>query len=554
MLRAIFSSLAVVLFLNCALAQQNDSGNLYPIFENGKLGYIDKGGQVVIKPQFERVEENTTEYDLIQFSEGLAGAVSKGKWGFINPVGRWVVEPQFDHIESFSEGLAAIEINGKWGFIDKTGKIVIEPQYSWVNGFSDGLAAVDIVLSDDDDGYTIRCGYIDQTGRVVIKPKFDMAFKFSEGLAPVSIGSQMGYINKSGEFVIKPLSGIASEFSEGAAQVHVNNLVGFIDKKGRWIAKPQFNLASDFSNGMALIQTKMENGDWLSGYIDKTGQPVINPRFEDSGSFSDEVAWVKVGNKEGYMDKTGQIVIAPEFDSAGTLHRGLARVRKGETVGYINKKGEFVWQTLKWNVKAEEENAAPNPVKSRIRLVDYFPPLVFDETEDSNDYTVEWYSKHLEAMQEPSLWLASRSAEAHAYRFLWLRSFHHPVVIRLTIEKNGTGILSAKVTTGKGGYEPGDLRTDKTLALSRAQVNQFLKQLGKAKFWSLPTEKEATVKVDADGNETVEVGLDGAQWIIEGAENGKYHIVDRWSTKKGAYRDAALLLIRFAELKFKEIY
>ncbi|MBU3187647.1 WG repeat-containing protein, partial [Clostridium estertheticum] len=71
-----------------------------------------------------------------------------GKWGFINKTGEIVIKPQFDFACNFSEGLAAIKVEGKSGFINKNGKIVIKPQfdniYDDVSSFHEGLAMVNI--------------------------------------------------------------------------------------------------------------------------------------------------------------------------------------------------------------------------------------------------------------------------------------------------------------------------------------------------------------------------------------------------------------------------
>jgi hypothetical protein len=50
------------------------------------------------------------------------------------------------------------------------------------------------------------------------------------------------------------------------------------------------------------------------------------------------------------------------------------------------------------------------------------------------------------------------------------------------------------------------------------------------------------------------MGRDGAQWLIEGVWKGRYHIVDRWTPEKGAFREAALYLIRLSKLNISEIY
>ncbi len=51
-----------------------------------------------------------------------------GKWGFIDKTGKVVIEPQFDDAWLFREGgLASVKIGDKHGYIDKTGKYVWEP-------------------------------------------------------------------------------------------------------------------------------------------------------------------------------------------------------------------------------------------------------------------------------------------------------------------------------------------------------------------------------------------------------------------------------------------
>jgi hypothetical protein len=66
-----------------------------------------------------------------------------------------------------------------------------------------------------------------------------------------------------------------------------------------------------------------------------------------------------------------------------------------------------------------------------------------------DDFRREWYTEHLAAMSEPAL----MAGPGETYRFLWLRSFHHPIAIRLSCT-NGTCQLAAVRTGGKGGYEP----------------------------------------------------------------------------------------------------
>lgn len=64
---------------------------------------------------------------------GLFPIKKDGKWGYIDKTGKVVIEPQFDRAAGFSEGLAFVWIGNKGGWIDKTGNII----YSWEDDTGD---------------------------------------------------------------------------------------------------------------------------------------------------------------------------------------------------------------------------------------------------------------------------------------------------------------------------------------------------------------------------------------------------------------------------------
>jgi hypothetical protein len=55
---------------------------------------------------------------------------------------------------------------------------------------------------------------------------------------------------------------------------------------------------------------------------------------------------------------------------------------------------------------------------------------------------------------------------------------------------------------------------------------------------------------------TKQGGTDGSQWIIEGVENGRYRVDDRWSPDAGPIRELGLGMIDLAGLRIpkEEIY
>jgi len=169
----------------------------------------------------------------------------------------------------------------------------------------------------------------------------------------------------------------------------------------------------------------------------------------------------------------------------------------------------------------------------------YFPKGAFSEDSNSDRFKAEWYSTHLKALNEPSLLQLASKLSSESYRFVWLRTFHHPVVVRLDIRADRVGELTAKVSNGAGGYKPGQIIQNVSRPLTREQTNMFLAQVGRANFWQLPSYENSRRE-----------GEDGSQWIIEGVKDGKYHVVDRWTPSEGPVRELGVTLaLGLADLK-----
>ena len=89
---------------------------------------------MVIEPQFTEWRDEYGFIDDYHFQSGVAKFHQNGKYGFIDTTGKVVIEPQYDHVweDFYKNNYAIVEINGKYGVIDKTGKFVIEPKYDHI--------------------------------------------------------------------------------------------------------------------------------------------------------------------------------------------------------------------------------------------------------------------------------------------------------------------------------------------------------------------------------------------------------------------------------------
>lgn len=348
--------LSVFFILNC-FGQTTE--RMFAVSVNGKIGFVDKAGAMVIEPKYEIARD---------LSDGLAAMLLNGKWGYIDETGKEIISPRYERepgrfsdglapvaierrrafidksgmiktllyedVRPFSEGLAPVKIDSYWGFIDTKGTIVVKPEYTEVTEFSEKRSFV-----RKGAGFW---SMIDQTGQTIARESFGSVLPFSEGLAAACNYRKCGYIDKNGNFAIKAIYGDALRFSGGLAAVWANCRYGYIDKTGKMVIEPQFTYAGEFSEGFAVVAQKDSN------YVSKdpNGQRVcIRPSFIGS---------------VGYIDTTGKMVVSPRFGFAHPFSGGLARVTYTTPVddlaiqgewGYIDSTGNFAWQPAAW--KAE---------------------------------------------------------------------------------------------------------------------------------------------------------------------------------------------------------
>ncbi len=159
----------------------------FQVMKDGKTGFRDLDGNVVIEPKYESAE---------MFSEGLSAVTlsEKGLTGYINTKGEMVIPPSFEYAGSFGNGLASFRAHDLYGFIDRTGKEVIAPQYAWVDQFSEGFCVV-----RDSSG---QHAFIDTSGVPLTEFKFQYARAFEGGTAKVQLGNKWGAIDKEGAVVV----------------------------------------------------------------------------------------------------------------------------------------------------------------------------------------------------------------------------------------------------------------------------------------------------------------------------------------------------------------
>lgn len=159
-------------------------------------------------------------------------------------------------------------------------------------------------------------------------------------------------------------------------------------------------------------------------------------------------------------------------------------------------------------------------VKRELLLKLKQAPPKFSEIQSYDEMEPHSYEKLFVAFHEPYLCRGGMEEAAHSYRFLWLPTFEHPILMRVDIEVDGTATLQTKTLSGTGGYELGSLETAPPRSLSFEEEATLFTTLSDMGFWTMP----ARVK------NPYSIVLDGTTWVIEGVRDGKCHVVTRNSS------------------------
>lgn len=184
-----------------------------------------------------------------------------------------------------------------------------------------------------------------------------------------------------------------------------------------------------------------------------------------------------------------------------------------------------------------------------IETSGYFPPPLFQQTVDCgfswrnrpnyvlDEFEDDWYSKHLRAAGERPLSFVPGSSDA--LRFIWLRSFHAPVIVRVEWAPSGAATLTATMLSGAGGYEPGEVSNTVSRTLTQVEI-EILLGLRQAVLPEPPVD--------------CAMMLDGARWIVEAAGADGYHYVNAQGPEAGAVRELGLALLGFTGWALEPIY
>ncbi len=274
-------------------------GNLY--------GFINEYHQTEVSPVYTQVGN---------FSGGLACVKnSDGKWGYIDPFGQVIISFQFDDANDFSCGRALVKTDGLYGYIDPQGVLVIPAKFTEAYSFFEDRACV-----REEELY----GYLNPGGEMVIPAAYELAFDFCEGGAVVKSGGY-GLINTDGGWLIQPTwKKLSPALSGGYLKGEKDGKNVFVDTNGA-VRSSGYSDLGMFSESFAPVKIGDEYG-----YLDTKFQMVIPGSWDSVGRFSGGYAPVSRDGLFGYIDQTGTPVTEIIYAEATTASSGYGLVQEAE--------------------------------------------------------------------------------------------------------------------------------------------------------------------------------------------------------------------------------
>ena len=260
-----------------------------------------------------------------------------GKYGYINTKGEVVINPQYDWALDFSEGLAIVMLvrdknHSTYGIINIKGELVFKLDKGRPNieGYIDGFLKVDYYDNDE-----MKSIFYDKLGN--ISDNTNIRYSRNDSYPyPSGNGSLFGYIDSNNKYIIKPQFIKANRFSDGLASVcRKGEKFGYIDSTGSFVIQPQFLSANEFSEGLAFVTISPDNV-----LIMGTNNAVINKKGEVV-MYADSVL------KDIYKENGYSLTNWFTFNDASKFQNGFAKFYDmlyfTGRIRYINKDGKIIW-------------------------------------------------------------------------------------------------------------------------------------------------------------------------------------------------------------------
>jgi hypothetical protein len=387
--------------------QQADplSNDMARVTLDGRVGFIDRTGNVAIDPVFEKAWSFKPGF-------GRTSAARDGIFGAIDKTGSWVFRTNYQQVHfatAYGKDHNSETVFGwhfkktdRWGLLDLDGRVVLEADFDqtiqhcadgrliayknkeWLSFKEDGsrLQPPDGRLVDASCGsvppYTLKIsdkfGLLDAHFSALTPVHFDAIAWAGPGAKNVKIDGKWGRIGLDGRWLLES----KFDYLSGGLDVFVASIDGkrgFMRSDGTWLIEPKFEAARRRDNDTAFATSfgatgvlRLTDQSWIvpqrPGVMCDIGNAIMSQTDGKRVILSQTgETWVDIGaervginlelgllpflksGKWGLVDTAGQVTVGPQFDEPTHFVpslRGVAWARRGDRWCAIDRRGRPV--------------------------------------------------------------------------------------------------------------------------------------------------------------------------------------------------------------------
>ena len=380
-----------------------DNEDYHAIKNNGKFGFIDQNGKLVIDYKYAGATD---------FIDGYARVSNGNYWAIINTKGERISD-WYEKIDPFKGNVAIVHKLGNIGFINKEGKFSGQ-WYQEIQPLDYGMFKVkryDKYALANQDGYLVtqwfddigeykngfikvrkndKYTYLNNIGAMVIG-WFDQLGDVKDGIIKIENGNQYGFYNVE-SFYISPFYDYLGDFVEGFAIVGKEGKYTFVNKRGKQLFPFEMDTCYNFSGGLAKVTKNNKaayintKGDIVMGWFD------VKKYLESEPPRGIIVA--KIGNKYYFESLNGRRIFSTGFDDAENFNEGLALVKNNPKTMYITQDGILVEpdkakdiKNLRLDLGVGHSGKPLEVTKWDCAFIDYSGDVKIDLSEYSNAHS-----------------------------------------------------------------------------------------------------------------------------------------------------------------------
>jgi hypothetical protein len=232
-----------------------------------------------------------------------------GKFGYIDEQGRIVIEPQFSSAQPFIDGRAIVNVSDDYkdhyGLINRNGSFLIKPNYDNLLNLGERRFALGKAIDSEKPYVGSKFAVTDSDGHILTGFLYNRITKYMDGLASAYNDESTFFIDKSGKRMehLPTVRGSGTlVFDKTLIKGEIDFRLIYFDKNGQLVWKQNTVIPLDSQN--VVVEHKYKpNKDYLVYYPQIKGMAAVNQTLKDLAGVKEIPAHIQL--KSNYMGDFG---------------------------------------------------------------------------------------------------------------------------------------------------------------------------------------------------------------------------------------------------------